>query len=206
MSRTVLDPDRRRQRTQQAIFDAFAGLFAVENYSDITVQQIIREANIGRSTFYDHYQSKEDLLDDLCVDMFHHVASPRPSTLQDHGFEQRPGELMPALTHLLFHLREDNARLRGLLTGTSSGLFLKKIKPYLHALVKDELRADQHCYLCDKVPEDFLINHIVGCFTTAVDWWASHDFKESPITLNSYLCTLLPAEITAGEHTSIHKK
>ena len=184
--------------TRQRIFDAFARLFARENYADITVSQIASEATIGRSTFYDHYRSKEDLLDDLCADTFHHIASGSRNTLRDHGFTQTPGELMPALTHLLFHFGQDNDRLRGLLTGESSGLFLRKIEPYLRDLIREDIHTEDWESNIDGVSKDFVVNHIVGSFNAAVTWWVSQGFAQSPQTVAGYLETMLPDQITDG--------
>lgn len=184
-----------RRRTQQRIFDAFARLFARENYADITVRQIIREAGIGHSTFYDHYASKEALLDDLCAETFRHIAMAPRTALRDHGFEQQQGELMPALAHLLFHLREDNARLRGLLTGASAGLFLRKLEPYLRDLMRASLEHRAWSGTVPDVPEEFVLNHLVGSFNAAVKWWVSQDFEQSPLEIAGYLQAMLPAQI-----------
>jgi AcrR family transcriptional regulator len=59
--------DRRQKRTRQAIFNAFSQLLSKYNYNQISVQQIIDTANIGRTTFYSHYETKESLLEDLCT-------------------------------------------------------------------------------------------------------------------------------------------
>jgi AcrR family transcriptional regulator len=58
----ILQPDRRIQRTQQTLFDALIDLLKVKHYDAISVMDIIEKANVGRSTFYAHFQTKDDLL------------------------------------------------------------------------------------------------------------------------------------------------
>ena len=55
-------PDRRTERTHQALLDAFVALLFERGYDAINVAEIIERANIGRSTFYEHYAGKEALL------------------------------------------------------------------------------------------------------------------------------------------------
>src|SRR5690349_10072505 len=54
--------DRRIQRTRQLLLDALSTLILEKGYEAITVQDLIDRANLGRSTFYSHFQDKEDLL------------------------------------------------------------------------------------------------------------------------------------------------
>ena len=54
--------DRRFDRTQSALLDAFRTLLLQADYDALSVSDIIAEARIGRSTFYEHFQNKDDLL------------------------------------------------------------------------------------------------------------------------------------------------
>jgi len=54
-------PDRRIQRTRQLVQDALIELILEKGYTAVTVQDIIDRANIGRSTFYAHFQDTESL-------------------------------------------------------------------------------------------------------------------------------------------------
>lgn len=53
--------DRRVARTRALLQDALITLIPERGYAAITVEDICEKANIGRSTFYTHYASKEEL-------------------------------------------------------------------------------------------------------------------------------------------------
>ena len=54
-------PDRRTQRTRHSLTHAMVELVTEKRFDDITVQNLIDNADIGRSTFYTHFRDKEDL-------------------------------------------------------------------------------------------------------------------------------------------------
>ena len=54
--------DPRRRRTRDAVVSAFARLAAQRRYGDITTGDLVAAAGIGRSTFYEHFRGKDDLL------------------------------------------------------------------------------------------------------------------------------------------------
>lgn len=54
--------DRRVQKTKKILSESLIALILEKGYEQITIQEIIDKANVGRSTFYTHYENKEQLL------------------------------------------------------------------------------------------------------------------------------------------------
>lgn len=54
--------DRRVRRTRAALTEAFLDLVVDRPYDGIAVGDIIERAGVGRSTFYQHFANKEDIL------------------------------------------------------------------------------------------------------------------------------------------------
>ncbi len=55
-------PDRRVRRTRESLHKALISLALEKHYDSITVQEVLDRADVGRSTFYTHFQSMEELL------------------------------------------------------------------------------------------------------------------------------------------------
>ena len=56
------DLDRRVQKTRKLLQDALIELVAEKSYESVSIREILERANVGRSTFYAHFQDKDQLL------------------------------------------------------------------------------------------------------------------------------------------------
>lgn len=56
------DLDRRMKRTRAAIFDALIRLIFERRYDSIRTADVIEAAGVGRSTFYEHFRNKDEVL------------------------------------------------------------------------------------------------------------------------------------------------
>ena len=65
--------DRRQRKTREAIFAALMDLLSKRDFGRITVGEIIDRADVGRATFYAHFETKDDLLKALCEELFCHI-------------------------------------------------------------------------------------------------------------------------------------
>ncbi len=170
--------DRRIQRTRRAIFDAFDALIVKKDYAGISVQNIIDEANIGRSTFYEHFETKDELLHAKCTELFGHIFAPHGAE-KTHSFTE-DSSFREKITHILYHLLEDKKVIKGILSSESGEIFLRYFRKFLTEMVQKTGTA------VPDVPQEYLYNHIVGSFVETVRWWAAGDFHCSPETLAGY--------------------
>lgn len=164
--------DRRQQKTRQAIFSAFGNLLEKKSFRNITVQEIIDEANVGRSTFYAHFETKDDLLKAMCTDIFHHVFSDNLTQESNHDFSNAEYGFEKRITHMLYHLQDNRNHLKGLLSCESGEIFMKYFKSYLYEIFPDYM--EQHSY---RAPDDYVLNYAVCSFSETVRWWITeHDY------------------------------
>ncbi len=54
-------PDRRSLRSRRLLSEALLGLLQDHDWADISVQMICGRADVARSTFYAHFQTKQDV-------------------------------------------------------------------------------------------------------------------------------------------------
>lgn len=182
--------DRRQQKTRAAIFHAFSTLLAEKSYTKITVQEIIDLANVGRTTFYAHFETKDDLLKALCEELFGHIIGSALDCSHTHGLYSDGNAPESVFCHLLQHLQENDNNILGLLSCESSELFLRYFKDSLNELVKTQF-INQNRNHNTNIPQDFLVNHISGSFVEMILWWIKGKMKQTPKELDTYFRSVI---------------
>lgn len=178
--------DRRQKKTRQAVYDAFTRLLEKKSYSNITVQEIIDEADIGRSTFYTHFETKDELLRALCTEIFEHVFSEDLQKEQTHDFSHSGGALDSEITHILYHLQDSRRYIKGILSSESGELFMRFFKEYLERLFEGALSEKT-----SEIPQEYLLNHMVCDFAETVRWWMRNDSYSPEEVSHFFLATTL---------------
>lgn len=190
--------DRRQQKTRQAIFTAFGTLLEKKNYNHITVQEIIDKANIGRSTFYAHFETKDELLRAMCSDIFNHVFSDKLKQEKNHDFSSDSHGIEKKITHILYHLQESRKNLKGILTCESSGLFMQYFQQYLQTMFSEYIQpAIQSA--TDRVPQEYVLHHVVCSFTETVRWWIIEHPEFTPEEMAAFFLMVIPETVFCGQ-------
>ena len=177
--------DRRQKKTREAIFGAFAALLGEKSYSAITVQDIIDRADIGRTTFYAHFETKDYLLKALCEELFGHILDTAMGLPHSHLHACCGREGESVFLQLLRHLQENDYSVLQLLTSENNEIFLKYFKSNLRQLIVTQY-ARKGLLSNAALPEEYLVDHIASTFVETVEWWLSRGMKESPETITGY--------------------
>lgn len=187
--------DRRQKKTRAAILQAFTTLLAEKQYNKISVQEIIDFANIGRTTFYAHYETKDYLLKDLCEELFGHIIDKATELPHEHHYYSYENESDSVFLHLLLHLEENDHNILNLLSSPNNEIFLRYFKSNLRELIIKQY-ADKGLLNHSKLPQDYLVNHISSSFVETVDWWISHKMEEKPEVITKYYMSVIEPVIS----------
>jgi len=182
--------DRRSQRTRQALRRALLELIKEKGFEALSVEEITERANLGRATFYLHYEDKEDLL----LEEFREIASNRVQVLSeipisiwkanqdqlDLGAGKAP--IMPLL--LVFEHAAQNADLyRILLRAQSSQRIADQIREIIvqsiHAIIQTRQQTEPPEAPME-VPVELLAAYFSGALMSTLNWWLEQERPTPP--------------------------
>jgi AcrR family transcriptional regulator len=169
--------DRQVRRTRELLQQALIDLIGEQRYDAITIQDIADRANVGRTTFYLHYSSKDDLFISC------HEAIVSQFRFGSHAHLSR-AELLspdapPEMTAAYAHLEEVRALLRPILHGKDSVLLLRRMRESNTQEIEASLRAafpDAH----STTPLDLLATYLAGARVSWMHWWLEQRQPHSP--------------------------
>lgn len=163
--------DRRIIRTKKLVNESFIVLLGTQKYSDITIQDIIDRANIGRATFYSHYKSKEEILYSIISDIFIHISSHCLDPEKHHDFSNKDG-FDHVLHHMLCHFKEDKDTLKAILNSDGHDYFIDNLSIEITHMI-DHYLSDS--ILDTKLPKDLILNQLKTSLIELILWWIKKD-------------------------------
>lgn len=168
--------DKRIQRTRKVLQDALIELILEKEFEKITVQDVIKRANVGRSTFYLHFKDTEDLF----LSGFENLWSLFDKHL---SLQTTPKASVWDLSLIVFqHAHTYGNIYRALVGRQGEQLMSAHMYKYLSALMQDSLKEQ---WSQDKqIPLAIVVHHLVSSLTSLLIWWVNHDLSFPPTKMN----------------------
>jgi AcrR family transcriptional regulator len=167
--------DRRVQRTRELLQKALIELISEHGYDAITIEEIVNRANVGRTTFYLHYNSKDDLFmscHEAIVRDFHSLHH-----LSREGLLSRKAP--PGMISAYRNLLEARPLLYPIFRGKDSLLILRRIRDRSAQEIESSLRA-VFAEADTTIPFDVLANYLAGAQIALVQWWLEKRQPHTP--------------------------
>jgi AcrR family transcriptional regulator len=159
---------RQAESTHERLQHALIELIRKRNYDAITIQDIVARAGVGRTTFYLHYPSKDDLFLSCHEAIVHQFDSGlhRPQTKE----ELLAAEASAGTTAAYQHLAEARAHLNPILQGKEGLLLLRGMRERSALAIAATLRT-AFAGAESSLPIDVLANYLAGAQVSLVQWW-----------------------------------
>ena len=130
--------DKRSMKTRKAIKIAFLKLVKTIEINEISITELTTLANINRNSFYTHYKSVENILDDINEEILYYLEQ----ILQKHSFKFLRSDPYPIMREFS-NLAVSNSYISEyLLFSKSSNNLLRKLKDKIcdrfHELYREE--------------------------------------------------------------------
>jgi AcrR family transcriptional regulator len=156
--------DKRIRRSTQLLYNALMALVGEKPFDKITVQEIIERADVGRTTFYAHFQSKEDLFLSSHEEII---------TVISRSFFTEEGGLRTTLSPELMGFLEMTQQSRDtyfyLTWGSATNEILRLLKERIAQQLADHLhklfREDESA-----MPFDVLAQYVAGSLISLFSW------------------------------------
>lgn len=177
--------DRRVQRTRKLLHEALLSLIREKKYDAITVQEILDRADIGRSTFYVHFQDKDELL----FSGLEHVNSLLKSAQEVESVPpDKPYERIIGFSLAMFeHANQYRAVHRALLGSGAETV----VRRYIHFFLADAVGREIEIQLANRrrrkstISVELLTHFLVSTFTSVLAWWFGSKNPIPPKEINA---------------------
>ena len=183
--------DRRSERTRVLLRDALLGLMLEKRFDRITVQDIIDRANVGRSTFYLHYEDKQDLVMRTFEQLFVMLRHQADASNDD-------GRIVYPTLELFRHVKAQHRLYEALVWGRSVDLFFKAGQQFLSQDIQEHLSASLPAERKPQVPLPVVSSFIAGTLLTLLKWWLDNKMPYPPEQIDEMFQRLVTPGVNAA--------
>lgn len=173
--------DKRVRRTKRLLKEAFIELLKEKEFDKVTVTNIIEKADFNRTTFYNHYQDKYDLIGEIESELLDELVSATEKVYQEKNYLDLR-EITPEDFFLFDYIYEYKDYFILWKYQTDMPKFREKVSSIFSYLFNGKLKVEhnQNKLLTEKDMTLFAASGFMGLILE----WINDDFKEDPHTMS----------------------
>jgi AcrR family transcriptional regulator len=162
---------RRTQKTRAALHAGLLQQLRTRAWEEIDVQGLCKAADVGRSTFYEHYANREALLLDCFAEIGAAFAAAGAARVP------RGGVALAFVAPLIEHIHGQKAVFRLLLGRRANAFVRQQFQTMLVTLIRAELGRHRRG---TKWRNEALAHAIGGSVFGMIHWWVDRNEPRSP--------------------------
>jgi AcrR family transcriptional regulator len=169
------ETDPRVARTTSALGSALIELVRERDFREITVQQILNRAGVGRTAFYAHYRNKEDVLHSSFEHLFgaFEMWLDRPSPL---------GQRLFPVAELLAHFGEEHHLTEALRRSGKLDEFFIMCSGHAARCIERRLPSPE---AVAGVSNQLTSRMLAGALMESIAWWQDRRDMATPVQMDS---------------------
>ncbi|MCR4875483.1 MAG: TetR/AcrR family transcriptional regulator [Clostridia bacterium] len=181
--------DKRIIKTNHQLYEALGKLLNEKSYNKITIEDLLKESKVSRSTFYAHFKTKDEVLISITTMIINHVFSHSLKEETTHDFSKASiFDYTHLVTHTLYHLHDEKKLIEAILASESKDIFLRDLRKEISPIAAKAL--DLGVVRTKDVPRDLRIAELVENFVISIKYWFGNDCAETPETLTNYFFSM----------------
>jgi AcrR family transcriptional regulator len=176
-NRELRKPDERARRTRDRLGSAFVALIHEKPIEDVTVQNVLDRASVGRSTFYLHFRDKNDLLLSQLEEFLETMST-------DLSVRKEVSDRVVPVAELFAHIENQREIYRILADAGRLNDFFDLAQTYFSRGIEDRLRESKRL---PKIPQGELgarASALAGSLLSLLRWWLDRGAKEPPAKMD----------------------
>ena len=164
--RQLTRQEKRKLRTRAALKEATAVLLVEMGYEPLTIQHITDRADYARSTFYIHFDDKDDIIWSVLKESFDQLDQEMKKDVPGNSDQRRYFKWT-----LLFAYVDKNRDILKVILGDRGDIkLMRRLQDYMADIMQEDIETGHFDPITD-LPVPFVTQYLAGAMVRTITWW-----------------------------------
>jgi AcrR family transcriptional regulator len=162
------------QKTRRLLQDALVDLVSEKGFESVTIKEILDKANVGRSTFYLHFQDKHELLHS-CFEELGKLFKQNNMFFFEGNKKLRDNNSADFLLNMFRFVGRNQRLFKALLGRHGIAMFNHPVYDYLFDYILEVIILSKSCDNQNSLQTEIAAHYFTSAFIGTLRWWVDED-------------------------------